>query len=206
MQEKQYSGKRQKRWRQILDPLLLLSWRKLLLVLIIWALTAALTWAFFDLLNDLFSSAQEPVGGSVTDIIRESNGDLVIATWGGAVLPSIVFVIGTLVIPLYLVLALVYTIVRTQPRNRYLRLNRYTLLLIPAFFLAVLLHNFVYAMFYPYFLRENGDEGVFFIVALFGIPLYFLVVMLNTIFQFISRKRAGAKNGNTFAGGSSSAG
>jgi ligand-binding sensor domain-containing protein len=96
-------------------------------------------------------------------------------------LATAVFLAGTVVIPIYLLMALVYTVVRTQPRSRYMRLNRYSLLLIPAFFLAILLHNLVYAMFYPYYLREGSDEGVFLMLALFAIPFYFLLIVFNTI-------------------------
>lgn len=144
------------------------------------------------------------VGG---DGLRHFDGD----NWQtyrfqAGLLPTLIFVLGTVVIPIYLVLALAYTIIRTQPRSRYLLLNRYTLLTIPAFFLGILLHNVVYAMFYPYFMREGGDEGVFFVVALIGIPLYFLLVLLNTIVKFISGRRAGGEEGHILAGGSGSAG
>lgn len=97
------------------------------------------------------------------------------------VLQTVIFVTGAALVPLYLLAALAYTIVRTQPPGRYLRINRYTLLLIPAFVAGAVLHNVVYAMFYPMFTREDGDEGVFFIAALLGIPLYFLFLLLNTI-------------------------
>jgi hypothetical protein len=53
------------------------------------------------------------------------------------------------------------------------------------------LHNFVYAMFFPYFVVTGGDEAVFFLAALIGIPLYLLVVIVNTVIHFISGKGAG---------------
>lgn len=110
------------------------------------------------------------------------------------ILATAAFILGTVVIPIYLVIALVYTIIRTQPRSRYLRFNRYTLLLIPAFVLAALLHNLVYAMFYPYYLREGSDEGVFLMLALLAIPFYILLTMFNTILWLFSERNL-AKEG-----------
>ncbi|MBW2995747.1 hypothetical protein KY332_00440 [Candidatus Woesearchaeota archaeon] len=73
--------------------------------------------------------------------------------------------------------------------EKYLLLNlKKLLLIIGAFILAVLLHNLVYALFFDYFSRTGGDEAFFFIIAIFVIPLYFLVSVGYTIFHHV-RKR-----------------
>lgn len=101
---------------------------------------------------------------------------------------TLVVGLGAVLVPLYLLLALVYTIIRTQPRECYLCLNRKTLLLIPAFVLGVVLHNLLFALFFPYFQRYDGDEGVLFIATILGIPFYFLVVLVNTIITALRRR------------------
>ncbi|NCF67365.1 MAG: hypothetical protein GWP61_15460, partial [Chloroflexi bacterium] len=84
----------------------------------------------------------------------------------------------------------VYTAVRRLQPKQYLLLSRWTLLVLPAFVVAVLLHNFVYALFYPAFLREDGDEGIFFVVALLGIPIYLVVVLVYSAWVWVGRLRS----------------
>ena len=50
-----------------------------------------------------------------------------------------------------------------------------------AFILAILLHNFIYALF-------NFEEPVFSILATIIIPLYFLISVIYTIFHHIKRR------------------
>lgn len=175
------------RWQERADAIFLPGWRKFLAVGVLWVTAVVVTWSLFGLL-DLFFSALR--GEDVVELVRQALADGQVAGLGGSVLPALVFGLGAVIIPLYLLAALVYTIVRTQPSGRYLRLSWYTLLLIPAFFVGVFLHNFVYAMFFPYFVLTGGDEAVFFLVALIGIPLYLLAVVVNTVIHFISGKGA----------------
>lgn len=162
MNQQQTSISGQKRWRRGADAILLLSVRKILIVLLIWALD----WLISRLLIDQ-----------------------------AGLLPEVVFQLGAAAIPLYLIVALAFTIVRTQPRGRYLRLNRYMLLLLPAFLLSAVLHNILYALYYPYFQREVGDEGPFFLLAVLVLPLYLLVVLLYTALTFIRGGRGPAGDG-----------
>lgn len=175
-------------WREKADALFWLNWRKFLAALLLWLITAAATWALFGLLDAFFRGL---TGTDVVDLVRESVG----GNGRVGVLTAVVAGFGSAVIPLYLLLALVYTIVRTQPRRRYLRLSWYTLLVVPAFFLGVVLHNLVYAFFFPYFVQSGGDEPVFFISALLGLPLYLILVATNTIIHLIKGRRAGAVGG-----------
>jgi hypothetical protein len=99
---------------------------------------------------------------------------------GVGLLPATFFVLGTLVLPVYVLSSLVYTTVRTQPPAAYLRLRWRTLLLIPAFILGVFLHNFNYALFFDHFSAFGGDEAVFFIVSLLLLPAYLLVSIVYT--------------------------
>ena len=49
-----------------------------------------------------------------------------------------------------------------------------------AFIIAVLLHNFIYALF-------NFEEPVFFLLAAVVIPIYFLISIIYTIFHHIKK-------------------
>jgi hypothetical protein len=175
-------------WQKAADALFLPGWRKFLAVGVLWAAAVAATWALFGLLDVFFSVL---TGANVVEIVRQVLADGQRTGLAGGVLPALVFWVGAVIIPLYLLAALVYTIVRTQAPRRYLQLSWHTLLLIPAFVVGVFLHNFVYAMFFPYFVVTGGDEAVFFLAALIGIPLYLLVVIVNTVMHFISGKGAG---------------
>jgi hypothetical protein len=64
---------------------------------------------------------------------------------------------------------------------QYLALGRQTLWLVPVFIVAVFLHGALYALFYEHYSRLGGDEAVFFIVALLGVPLYFAVSLVYTV-------------------------
>lgn len=74
--------------------------------------------------------------------------------------------------------------------DRYLLLNWKRVLIIAcAWMLSVLLHNLIYGLFYDYFRRTGGDEPVFFILAVFVIPLYFIVSLVYTVISLV-RSRA----------------
>ena len=61
-------------------------------------------------------------------------------------------------------------------------------MIVGAFILAVVLHNMIYALFYSYYSRTGGDEPVFFIIAVFVIPLYFLISVGYTIFHHVKKR------------------
>lgn len=151
-------------WLQLLDRLFLLSWRKVIVALVVCGLAAGIVWA----VAEAFDGRMFVLDG----------------------LATAAFYVGTLVIPLYLIVGLVYTAVRRLQPKQYLLLSRWTLLVLPAFVVAVLLHNFVYALFYPAFLREDGDEGIFFVVALLGIPIYLVVVLVYSAWVWVGRLRS----------------
>jgi len=62
-------------------------------------------------------------------------------------------------------------------------------IIIISWFVAVLLHNLVYALLYNYFQATGGDEPFFFIIAGIIIPLYFLIVVIYTAFIVIKNKK-----------------
>lgn len=75
-----------------------------------------------------------------------------------------------------------------------MKLEKYFLLnwkkvgiIIIAWIVAVLLHNGIYALFYEYYSKTGGDEAVFFIIAVFIIPLYFVISLIYTIFYHVKR-------------------
>ncbi len=53
---------------------------------------------------------------------------------------------------------------------------------------AVVLHNAVYALFYSYFTETNGDEPIFFIIAVILIPLYVIVSVFYTLIRYLIKK------------------
>ena len=55
--------------------------------------------------------------------------------------------------------------------------------------LAALLHNLIYGLFQSYFDARGGDEFIFFIIAVFIIPLYFIVCLVYSIIFWIKKKR-----------------
>ncbi len=60
-------------------------------------------------------------------------------------------------------------------------------MIIAAWFLAVILHNAVYASF-MYFFKVEFEEPVFFILAVIVIPLYFIISIVYTIIHYIKKK------------------
>ena len=61
-------------------------------------------------------------------------------------------------------------------------------IIIVSWFLAIVLHNLVYALFKTYFEARGGDEPVFFILATIVIPLYFIVCFIYTLIKRIKDK------------------
>lgn len=179
-------------WKQTFDAIFLFNWRKGFLVVLLLAATAVAMWAVFGMADLFFQGLSgEDVIGVVNRRLAGGQATGIAASGSGIVLATLVYLVGAVLIPLYLLVAPAYTIVRTQPRRRYLQLSWFTLLLIPAFFLGVVLHNVFYALFFPYFVHTGGDEPVLFLAVFIGIPLYLLVIIVNTIIHFISGRGAG---------------
>ncbi len=57
-----------------------------------------------------------------------------------------------------------------------------------AWILSVLLHNLIYGLFYDYYSRTGGDEPVFFVLAIFVIPLYFIISLVYTAIRLVSSR------------------
>lgn len=57
-----------------------------------------------------------------------------------------------------------------------------------AWFIAVIIHNLIYAFFMGV-LNIDFDEPFFFIIAIFVIPLYFLISIVYTLIKLVKRKR-----------------
>ena len=77
---------------------------------------------------------------------------------------------------------------RTHRYDRYLLLNWKRVLIVAcAWVLSVVLHNVIYGLFYEYFRRTGGDEAVFFILAIFAIPLYFIISLVHTVSRKVSK-------------------
>jgi hypothetical protein len=94
--------------------------------------------------------------------------------------PNAVFILGTVLIPIYFLISLVYTVIRKH--DQYLLLSWKTLLIIPAGLLLVVLHNLVYGLFIEGFDRVGHDEWVFFL-AIPGIPLFFIISLVYTVIR-----------------------
>jgi amino acid transporter len=111
---------------------------------------------------------------------------------------NIVFVLAQVLIPIYLLISIGYTLVRRMERDKYLLLRLETvLILILAGVLSVLVSIVFHHLFMDHFRRIGGDSTVFiFVLAFFGIPLYFIISIVYTVFRkVVSRKRlAGLKS------------
>ena len=56
------------------------------------------------------------------------------------------------------------------------------LLIIVLWIISVIIHNFISGLF-------NIEESVFFIIAIFIIPLYFIVCLIYSIFKWLKGKK-----------------
>jgi len=65
--------------------------------------------------------------------------------------------------------------------DKYLLLNwkRFGLIIL-AWFVSVILHNFIGAIF-------NFEEGIFFIIAIFVIPIYFIIALCYSLVKFVKK-------------------
>ena len=76
----------------------------------------------------------------------------------------------------------------TRYYDKYLLLSwKRVLVIVCAWVLSVLLHNIVYGLFYEHFSRTGGDEPVFFILAVFVIPLYFIISLVYTVIRKVGK-------------------
>jgi len=72
--------------------------------------------------------------------------------------------------------------------EKYFLLNwKKVLIIVVAWFLAVILHNMIYA-FIMYFFKVDFEEPVFFILAVIIIPLYFITAIIYTIIKKLKKK------------------
>ena len=73
--------------------------------------------------------------------------------------------------------------IRKMKRDEYLLLNWKTLLMIPAWVLSVVLHDAIYFLFFEHFNRVGHDEAVFFAMAIYVIPLFFIMSLVYTVIR-----------------------
>jgi len=142
--------------RRVIDKCLLLSWKRVLIIVGAWVLSVLLHNLIYGLFYEHF---------------RRTGGD-----------GPVFFILATVVIPLYFMISLLYTVIRKMEHDRYLLLGWKTLLIIPAWVLSVVLHNAIYGLFLEGFSRAGHDEGVFF-TAVFVIPLFFMISLVNTVIR-----------------------
>ena len=145
------------------DKYFLLSWKRVLIIVGVWVLSVLLHKAIYALFCDY------------------------LATEVGLAAKA-VFILGTVVIPLYFLVSLVYTLIRRMGYDKFLLLSWRTVLIIPAWILSVLLHNLIYGLFYDHFSRAGGDEAVFFIFSIIIIPLYFIISLVYTVMRLVRNR------------------
>jgi hypothetical protein len=138
----------------------------------------------------------------IMSILQDTDGNLWFGTGGGVsrydgtswqtfttkigLVPNAVFILGTVLIPLYFLISLVYTVIRKKKHDQYLLLSRKTLLIIPAWVLSVVLGIVIlFFLFNEGFERAAGDEAAFFITAIFVfvIPLFFIISVVYTVIR-----------------------
>lgn len=142
------------------DKYFLLSWKRVLIIVGVWLLLVLLHKAIYVFFYDYLA----------TKVALPANA---------------VFVLGTVVIPLYFLVSLVYTLIRRMGYDKFLLLSWRTVLIIPAWILSVLLHNLIYGLFYDHYSRAGGDEAVFFIFSIIIIPLYFIISLVYTVMRLV---------------------
>ena len=76
------------------------------------------------------------------------------------------------------------------------KLDKYFLLdwkkawiIVVSWFVSIMLHNIIYAIFKTWFDSRNGDEPFFFIVAIIVIPIYVLMVLIYSLIKIIKRRK-----------------
>ena len=135
-------------------------------------------------------------------ILQDRDGNLWFGTDGGGVsrydgtswqtftakidlVPNAVFILGTVLIPLYFLISLVYTVIRIIEHDQYLLLSRKTLLIIPAWVLSVVLGGVIFFLFFDGFVLAGDSAALFFVFAIFVfvIPLFFIISLVYTVIR-----------------------
>jgi len=163
IQFQQWSKKGERKMR--FDRYLLLSRKRALVITCVWALSVLLHKAMYGPFDAYLATK-------------------------GALAAEAALILGTVIIPIYSMISLVYTAVRRDTSemgcDKYLLLSWKRVLAIPAAWaLSVLLHNAIYALFYDHFSGTGGDEAIFFVLAIPVIPLYFVVAFLYTVVRHV---------------------
>jgi ligand-binding sensor domain-containing protein len=134
--------------------------------------------------DEIMSSLQDTDGnlwfGTCDGVSRYDGTSWQTFTAKIGLVPNTVFILGTVLIPLYFLISLGYTVIRKH--DQYLLLSWKTLLIIPAGLLLVVLHNLVYGLFIEGFDRVGHDEWVFFL-AIPVIPLFFIISLVYTVIR-----------------------
>ena len=157
MKNSDYTDNQVTGWRRYVDKCLLPSRKKVLVIVGVWVLSVVLHKAIYGPFQDYFGIK-------------------------GGLVPNAVFTLGTVVIPVYFMISLVYTVIRKMKPDQYLLLSRRTILIIPALVLAVLLHGVIYYLFYEHYTLAAHDEAVFMILVPV-ILLYFIISLVYTVIR-----------------------
>jgi hypothetical protein len=150
-----------------------------------------------------FTTKDGLADNEITSSLQDTDGNLWFGTCGGVsrydgtswqtfttkigLVPNAVFILGTVLIPVYFLISLLYTVIRKMEHDQYLLLSWKTLLIIAAWVLSVVLHNAIYGLFLEGFSRAGHDEAVFFTIALFVIPLFFIISLVYTVIRKVVR-------------------
>jgi hypothetical protein len=150
-----------------------------------------------------FTTEDGLVNNNVNAILLDGDGNLWFGTSRGVsrydgtswqtftneygLVPNAVFILGTVLIPLYFLISLVYTGIRKVERDQYLLLSRKTLLLIPALVVAVVLSLVTDFVFVERFGPVEGMEVVFLTFAICVIPLFFIISLVYTVARKVSK-------------------
>jgi len=140
----------------------LLSWKKTSIAFILFSLFFFFRYIFIENIPELF----DLIGGYDNFLIAVE-----------------------ILIPLYFLISIIYTLInrkkikKTKKKTPLLQLTwkKFGILVI-AWVIAVVLHNLIYAFFLGIF-KIEFEEPVFFLIATIGIPLYFLVSVVYSLYK-----------------------
>lgn len=62
------------------------------------------------------------------------------------------------------------------------------LMIVVGWFVAVVLHNLVYMIIMYFNPSFTGDEAFFFIIAIIVIPVYFMLMVIYSLYRLINKK------------------
>jgi ligand-binding sensor domain-containing protein len=137
--------------------------------------------------NEIMSSLQDTDGnlwfGTGGGVSRYDGTSWQTFTTKIGLVPNAVFTLGAVLIPLYFVISLVYTVIRRMEHDQYLLLSWKTLLVIPASgLLAIVLYVVVFYLFYEHIILSGDDEGVG-MLAFLVIPCFFIIALVYTVIR-----------------------